>query len=302
MKELQMTYGIQIPHSPVQNCADHPGVPIAPIGHNWLAHLLLILLLVAYTPAWADGVLQGRVISVAGGNALTFLDAQHREHKIRLAYIETPERGQAFGEEAQTALAALALNREVKVQMVEKAADGSPQAEVISQNGQNVNLELLNRGLAWHDYFERQSAAEREQYQAALLNAQRDRRGMWALDRLELPRDFRAHREQLLRWWLYVIGACAMLLLFSAVYAVYGRRLDIWLAKQDALDTPRAEERRVEKPTSEAAERDRIREIANREMDRLAAERRLRVESAITPSPPDHPDHHEALDRPSHPY
>lgn len=288
MTELHMTYGMRIPRSPNRNHEDHLEVPI---GCNGLARLLLILLVVAYMPAWADAVVQGRVISVAGGNALTLLDAQHREHRIRLAFIETPELGQTFGEEAQTALAALVLNREVKVQMAEKAADGSLQAEIISQGEKNVNLELLSRGLAWHDYFDRQSAAAREQYQAALLNAQRDRRGMWGLDRLELPRDFRARREQLLRWWLYAVGACAMLLLFSAVFAVYGRRIDTWLSKQDAPDRSRAEEHREARTASEASESesDRIREVANREMNRLAAERRRRIQSATTPSPPDQP-------------
>jgi endonuclease YncB( thermonuclease family) len=42
----------------------------------------LISLLFAF-PAYA-GMLEGRVVSVAGGDTVTILDSQKRQHKIRL--------------------------------------------------------------------------------------------------------------------------------------------------------------------------------------------------------------------------
>jgi len=257
----------------------HPaGYP--PHRFNSLIGRLLasFLLALALTPAWGGAVLQGRVVSVTGGDALTLIDALHHEHKLRLAYIDAPELGQTFGDEAQSALAALVLNRDIEAQTLGQAADGSIKAEVKGPNEKNVNLELLSRGLAWHDYFERQPAAEREQYQAASLEAQRGRRGMWALDRLESPRDYRARREQVLRWWLYAVAACAALLLLSGISAIFGDRLEAWLAKQDELEQSRAKDYRLAQvaSTAEETERQRTREIANREMDRLASERRKR--------------------------
>lgn len=250
----------------------------SPYRFNALAARLLASYLLALflTPASADALLHGRVVSVTGGDALTLVDEQHHEHKLRLAYIDAPELGQTFGDEAQSALAAMVLNRDVEAQVQGKAADGSTQAEVISPTGKNVNLELLSRGLAWHDYFDRQPAAEREQYQAASLNAQRERRGMWALDRIEPPKDYRARREQVLRWWLYIISACALLLALSAIFAIHGDRIEAWLSKQDELEKSRAENYRQAQVASaaEEAEKQRTREIANREMDRLAAKRR----------------------------
>lgn len=255
----------------------------------------LILLLVAVcTPTWADAVLQGRVISVQGGGAFTLVDGQQREHRIRLAYIEPPELAQPFGAEAQTALAALVLNREVKIHVLETAADGSQLAEVVSPSDKNVNLELLSRGLVWHAYFYRQSAAQRERYQSALMEAQRERRGMWALDRLETPQELQERREQLLRWWLYAIAACAAFVLIAGIGAVNGHRIDAWLAKQDALNNNNAntEEhpRAISATEAASAELDRTREIANREMDRLAAERQQRTPPARHPSPTNRTD------------
>lgn len=290
MSGQQMTSDMKTANLQRRVCAEQHDAPVQ--FHRLVA--LILLLVAVCTPTWADAVLQGRVISVQGGGALTLVDAQQREHRIRLAYIEAPELTETFGAEAQTALAALVLNREVKIQVLETTADGSELAEVVSPNDKNVNLELLSRGLAWHAYFDRQSAAQRERYQTALLEAQRERRGMWALDRLETPRELAARREQLLRWWLYAIAVCAAFLLIAEIGAVNGHRIDAWLEKQDALNNADgdAEEHRRSISAAEAAsaELDRTREIANREMDRLAAERQLRTQSARNPPPTDRTD------------
>jgi endonuclease YncB( thermonuclease family) len=280
-----MTADMKTANSQYRVSADRHDVPVQ--FHRLVA--LILLLVAVCTPTWADAVLQGRVISVQGGGALTLVDGQQREHRIRLAFIEPPELAQTFGAEAQTALAALVLNREVKIQVLETAADGSQLAEVVSPSDKNVNLELLSRGLVWHAYFDRQSAAERERYQTALLEAQRERRGMWALDRLETPRELRARREQLLRWWLYAIAACAAFVLISGIAVINGHRIDAWLAKQEAQSEANAEEYRKARITAEAAaaERDHTRAVADREMDRLAAERQQRMRSVGNPTPKD---------------
>jgi len=58
--------------------------------------LFLLLLGLSGPAAWAE-VLEGRVVSVADGDTLTLLDASHQQHRIRLAGIDEPEKGQPFG-------------------------------------------------------------------------------------------------------------------------------------------------------------------------------------------------------------
>lgn len=128
MSGQQMTSDMKTANSQCRVRAERHDVPVQ--FHRLVA--LILLLVAVCTPTWADAVLQGRVISVQGGGAFTLVDGQQREHRIRLAYIEPPELAQPFGAEAQTALAALVLNREVKVEVLETAADGSELAEVIS--------------------------------------------------------------------------------------------------------------------------------------------------------------------------
>jgi endonuclease YncB( thermonuclease family) len=188
---------------------------------------------------WAETVLHGRVVSVTGGDVLTLVDAQHREYRLCLAYLDAPELGQTFGDEAQAALAAAVLNRTVTAQTEGEAGDGCMPAEVISPDGTNVNLELLRRGLAWHNYLDQHASATRDRYRAASMEAQLERRGMWALDSVEPPQDYRARVKRAMRWWFYAIATCAGIAALAGIYAVYGPRIDAWLAKQDELDKSR---------------------------------------------------------------
>lgn len=50
-------------------------------------------------------ILAGRIVHVADGDRLTVLDSEKREHRVRLAGIDAPEKKQAFGAKAKAALA-----------------------------------------------------------------------------------------------------------------------------------------------------------------------------------------------------
>lgn len=219
---------------------------------------------------------RGQVISVAGGDVITLLDEQHREHRMGLAYIDAPALGQPFGDEAQSALSAMVLGRQVVVQIRGKGADGVTRVELVEPKGHLVNLELVKRGLAWHDAFDVQAKPERDQYQVAQLQAQKERKGMWALDRLEPPRDYRARVGQFMRGWLYVVAFLAAFTLLGLIFTVYEKRITAWLDKQDELTRMSAEANRLARIQAEAeqAEKDQTREIATREFDRLALARR----------------------------
>ncbi len=55
-------------------------------------YLVLLLPLIAS----ADS-LTGKVVKITDGDTLYVLDANHKQHKIRLAGIDAPERKQAYG-------------------------------------------------------------------------------------------------------------------------------------------------------------------------------------------------------------
>ncbi len=56
----------------------------------------LFLLVFLSLAALAD-TLTGKVVKITDGDTLYVLDANYKEHKIRLAGIDAPERKQAYG-------------------------------------------------------------------------------------------------------------------------------------------------------------------------------------------------------------
>lgn len=60
----------------------------------------------------------GRVVKIADGDTLTVLDGSNVQHKIRLAGIDAPEKGQPFGTKARQALADKVFGQTVRVEVI----------------------------------------------------------------------------------------------------------------------------------------------------------------------------------------
>ncbi|HLO63481.1 MAG TPA: thermonuclease family protein [Azonexus sp.] len=124
--------------------------------------------------------LSGRVVGITDGDTLTVLDANHQQHKIRLAGIDAPEHDQAFGERAKHNLAALAFNKDVAVnwrKVHRKRLIGRVVAD-----GVDVSLEQVKAGMAWwyEKYRKEQSALDRRLYGQAEHDAKTHRVGLWS--------------------------------------------------------------------------------------------------------------------------
>jgi endonuclease YncB( thermonuclease family) len=167
------------------------------------APLLLLAALLAL-PLCASA-LEGQVIHIADGDTLTVLDDQHRSHKIRLAGIDAPERGQPFGRRATEALAALAKNRHVVVsggktdryQRRIGIVRVAPAECASCKPSVDVGLSLINAGLAWHyrAYEREQSRSDREQYRLAEDGARTRGDGLWTDATPMPPWDWRRARR-----------------------------------------------------------------------------------------------------------
>lgn len=56
--------------------------------------------------------LRGTVVGVADGDTITVLDADKKQHKIRLAGIDAPEKHQGFAEQSKQHLSRLAFKKQ----------------------------------------------------------------------------------------------------------------------------------------------------------------------------------------------
>jgi len=94
-------------------------------------------------------VLRGKVIYVADGDTVGLLDANKKQHRIRLEGIDAPESGQAFGTQSRQALNEAVYGKEVIVAYQESDQYGRILGHIYGKD-RWVNYDQLTRGMAWH--------------------------------------------------------------------------------------------------------------------------------------------------------
>lgn len=158
--------------------------------------LVFIALAVLTTTSNAD-TLTGRVVGIADGDTLTLLDANNNQHKIRLSGIDSPEKGQPFGQACKKSLSDLAYDRAVAIESSKLDRYGRVIGKVLV-NGQDVNLEQVRRGCGWHykKYQNEQILDDRLSYNNAEESARASRVGLWADNEPMPPWDWRKARRK----------------------------------------------------------------------------------------------------------
>jgi len=138
----------------------------------------VVLALAISSPAWAD--LTGRVIGVADGDTITVLDSSKQQHKIRLAGIDAPEKGQAFGFRSKENLARWVYDRDAIIVGNKTDRYGRLVAKVIV-DGHDAGLEQVRAGLAWwyRAYAKEQTPDDREIYELAEKEAREQKLRLW---------------------------------------------------------------------------------------------------------------------------
>jgi micrococcal nuclease len=113
-----------------------------------------ILASMASCSAWwrrppTPATLTWRVVSVHDGDTLRAIDDEQIEHQVRLAGIDAPELGQAFGRVARDRLRELALRQRVVVHLLGQDRYTRDLAR-LEAGGVDLGRQLVAEGLAWH--------------------------------------------------------------------------------------------------------------------------------------------------------
>lgn len=161
--------------------------------HSYAALLLLAL---AVVPAVA-ATLEGRVVGVADGDTFTLLDADRRQHKVRLAGIDAPEKGQPFGRRARQSLSRMVFDQDVVVEYAKKDRYGRIVGRV-EAGGLDVNLEQVREGSAWvyRQYLGELPEADRRRYLDAERQARDIDAGLWQDPDPQPPWQWRRMRRE----------------------------------------------------------------------------------------------------------
>ena len=145
--------------------------------------------------------LTGTVVGVADGDTITVLDANHEQHKIRLAGIDAPEKAQPFGQRSKENLSRLVFSKDVRVEWEKrdkyKRIVGTVWVQPVScptcPKTLDAGLAQLTVGLAWwyRKYAKEQSPEAAGRYEFAEQEARAKRVGLWADGQPIPPWDWR---------------------------------------------------------------------------------------------------------------
>ncbi len=134
-----------------------------------------------------DYALSGRVVRVADGDTVSILDAQQKQHKIRLFGIDAPERDQAHGSIASRTLADMIDGEVVGVEQRD-IDDYGRIVGVIHFQGQNINVAMVAGGHAW---WYRRHARSEAALASAEATAKAEGRGLWSATEPTPPWEWR---------------------------------------------------------------------------------------------------------------
>ena len=114
-------------------------------------------------------------------------------YTIRLAGIDAPEHDQAFGAQSTQHLSDLISGKTVSLDCENERSYGRLICKIILPNGEDVCLDQVKAGMAWHykQYEDEQSPTERQAYAAAECTAMKSKIGLWSEPHPVQPQDFR---------------------------------------------------------------------------------------------------------------
>jgi endonuclease YncB( thermonuclease family) len=156
------------------------------------AVLVLTVILTLASIASAQ-TFSAKVVGITDGDTITVLENTGRQDVIRLTGIDAPEHGQPYATQSENHLRELVFGRTVNLDCQAERSYGREVCKVLLPNGEDIDLDLVKAGLAWHykQYAFAQTPQDRAAYAAAEDTAREGHLGLWADPHPVQPQDFR---------------------------------------------------------------------------------------------------------------
>lgn len=141
--------------------------------------------------------LKAQVVGVVDGDTITVMDKSARQITVRLAGIDAPEKQQDFGDVAKSKLSELIYGKKVMIVVYKRDSDGRSIAKILI-DGKDINLLMVELGLAWHykQYKDEQSETDQQIYANADKKARDNLYGLWRQSNAVKPSDFRKQEQE----------------------------------------------------------------------------------------------------------
>lgn len=152
--------------------------------------LPVVILIVAFLGyrlfSYSEGDVEHKVVAINDGDTLEMIQ-NGKKIRVRLAYIDSPEKGQAFGNKSRQYLADLCFGKIVQLQH-----EGLDQYKrilgiVYLEDGTNINKEMIKAGMAWcYTQYAKDSTYAQLQH-----DAQKKKIGLWVDKHAVAPWEYR---------------------------------------------------------------------------------------------------------------
>ncbi|WP_276965719.1 thermonuclease family protein [Chryseobacterium sp.] len=154
-----------------------------------------LMLLYLLFPIFLFSQTTGKVIKISDGDTITLLLKGNQQKKIRLAEVDCPENGQAFGKNARQFTSAQVFGKTVS--FVETTTDryGRSIAKVYYDDGKYLSRELIKAGMGWW-YFSYSKDASLGKLQET---AQQKKIGLWQDSNAIAPWEYRKIKRELIK-------------------------------------------------------------------------------------------------------
>lgn len=150
------------------------------IDKGTFVSLLLLLFVTICSAQFKQKTMNGKAVRIKDGDTFVFQDSVGVNYDIRVAGIDCPEKKQEYGDFATAYTTIQILNKDVKVQIIDKDLYQRNIAYVfynVEKQKKNLSYELIRNGLAWHF---KQYSKDRRNYLTGLENkARKDSIGLW---------------------------------------------------------------------------------------------------------------------------
>jgi endonuclease YncB( thermonuclease family) len=151
-----------------------PTVPLPALG-------AFLALLLASAALGQETIVSARIVGITDGDTVKALVAGNELLRVRLSWIDAPEKSQAFGQRSKQHLSELLFGREVELHTQGLDRYGRTLA-VIFVNGIDANLEQVRGGMAWcyARYLSQAPVDIQASYRQAEAEARAQGRGLWS--------------------------------------------------------------------------------------------------------------------------
>ncbi|PKP42446.1 MAG: nuclease [Bacteroidetes bacterium HGW-Bacteroidetes-13] len=137
-----------------------------------------------------ENTLNGLVVGISDGDSFKIKLANNEVIRVRLAYVDSPERGQDFYQKAKNFSSDQIFKKSVRIKVTDTDRYGRT-VGLLYYDDKILNEELLRNGFAWHyTYYSKDKKLQQLENQARIKKL-----GIWSHNHPTPPWEFRRNQK-----------------------------------------------------------------------------------------------------------